>query len=167
MATQIKPEPNWNYFYFIFNKFYRTRLDAVLFENASPVKHSKRLDAFLFQNVFDRDFVNNRVCMRFYLQPRLNASFVSLGTRSDAFDSVRFARKWNAFQTRFEAKNIYMGPHRSFEQSEKINLSEKYCRLLEHISATRNLSKFRPLQKQKHIGMIFSSTPMETNLSKW
>ena len=47
--------------------------------------------------------------MRFYIQPRLNASFVSLGTRSDAFNSVRFARKWNAFQTRFEAKNFYMG----------------------------------------------------------
>jgi hypothetical protein len=72
---------------FIWNRIHsiQPRLDAVLFENASPVKHSKRLDAFLFQNAFARDFVNNHVWMRFYLQLRLNASIVSLGTRSDAF----------------------------------------------------------------------------------
>ena len=96
-------------FLIIFNKLYGTRLDAVFFENASPVKHSKRSGAFLFQNTFIPDFLNNRIWTRFYLQLRQNASFVSLGTRLDAFHVVRFARKWNAFQTRFEAKKIYMG----------------------------------------------------------
>ena len=80
-------------FLIIFNKLYETRLDAVLFENASPVKHSKRSDAFLFQNTFIYNFSNNRVWTRFYLQPRQNASFVSLGTRLDAFAFARFERK--------------------------------------------------------------------------
>ena len=55
--------------------------------------------------------------------------------------------------------------HRSFEYSERMNLSKTYYRLLECISKARNLSKFRPLREEKHIGSILSSSLVKANLS--
>ena len=52
-------------FYLKLNKFAQPWLNAILFENTSPVKHSKLSDAFLLQNTFLLDLVNDRVFTSF------------------------------------------------------------------------------------------------------
>jgi hypothetical protein len=46
------------------------------------------------------------------------------------------------------------------------NLSKEYCWLLDHISTTRNLSKFQPAEENKHVKRIFSSALMKPNVSQ-